>query len=216
MLRFFAVCLSPLLICLLIVISLILIVTRQAEPNPLMQLYLPDESCPAPCWYGINTQEMSHADTTARIMTLPDAEQRELLEWHFSYAGYEEQFVRLHGGKDILLFPRGLRLGDLILAMGWGDWTEQGDYYDTSQHTQTYGYHVLIYYPEHQMTVVALLVGENPARLTPDSPIWRLMYPSGPFPTPSTQSRLTAFAQQANLTQFPTSPRIWVQVSPIP
>jgi hypothetical protein len=182
--------LGSFVVCLMLVGGLRGVLGRQAQP-PIAELFLPDDTCEEPsCWYGINTNEMSHAESTARIMALPEAQQASMLEWNFSYGGRTGQFVRLDGGRNIELRPHGLRLGDVILALGWTEYAGLGTAYEGLWN----GDYMRLVYPNYPLTVT--LIFRDSERLTPNTPVWELVYwasayPADMLPTPQRRPRFT-------------------------
>lgn len=144
------------------------------NPNSL-SLLLPDQSCPAPCWYGINTDTLDHAATVEKIMTLPQAQG--LIEWSFQMDG-QEQRLRLENGRDIYLSPQNMRVGDLIRLMGLADHQTKGSAYDGQNSYQ----YLQFFYAEARFVATVLLPYGN-ERLRPSTPIRQLIYPTGPFET---------------------------------
>jgi hypothetical protein len=155
---------------------MVLLLWPYASPQPdLVSLLLPD-SCPAPCWYGINTDETAHRQTAERIMTLPAAQNTGLMEWQFGVG----QQVRLENGRDVLIHPQGLRWGDVLSHLGQPTYQTNGNAYD--QVAGLGSLYLQFFYAPQRFIVTLLLTDKE--RLSPLTPVRQLSYPTGPFPRP--------------------------------
>jgi hypothetical protein len=153
-----------------------ILAARQAGTPEEVAIFLPDTSdpqeCPAPCWAGINTDELDHAETVERIMALPQAEGWGLLNWRFAPQGQNWSDVRLENGRELLIRPAELRLGDVLAALGLPDYQVEGYGYDTLN--QRGGLYVQWVYKPQGFAVAALLGDEG--RLLPGTPLRQVAY----------------------------------------
>lgn len=176
------------------------------QQTQLMALLLPDSSdptaCPAPCWYGINTDETPHRQTTELILTLPKAENTGLMEWQFSTDGTYQQGVRLENGRDIWLHPQGVRLGDVLVALGKPSYQTNGNAYDdvsgmSSQYLQ-------FFYEDQRVVVTVLLPYDG--QLSPLTPVRQISYPTGPFPKPDGAHQWNPYVRMENYPLYGYNP----------
>jgi hypothetical protein len=173
------------------------IAQQQATP-PLVKLVLPDETCPPPCWNGINTNEDDHAATVERIMELPHAQQAGLLQWTFALDGETLQQVRLENGRDFILKPQGVRLGDMLLALGKGEYQVRGYAVSGSES----GQYVSWFYPEQRILFTVFI--PTGGRLSSLTPVHQITYPAGVFPEPDVRHGWVGFLQMEAYPGYPS------------
>jgi hypothetical protein len=168
---------------------------QQAEPEAL-QILLPDDTCPAPCWIGVNTDETEHAETVAAIMSLPGAAQEGLIEWTFGSDAL--QTVRLERGRDVILRTAGIRLGQVLAVLGLPDYQIRGNIFD--QRRSISGEYVRLFFAEEH-----LMVTVNPTesgRISPQTPVIQMSYPAGPFPEPPDSHTWQGYIQMSAYTEM--------------
>jgi|GEM_PF-5768553 len=156
------------------------ITAQQTTIPDVVKLHLPDSSCQAPCWQGINTDEADHAETVDAILQLPHAQQIGLLDYSFrTDSDIGDNLVRLDGGRDLIFTPYDLRLGHLIAELDAPQAQLRGTYYDANVgHGSTF---VMLYHEQYALLTIILLDDEN-AALRPDQPIYQLIYPTAAYP----------------------------------
>ena len=158
-------------------------VANTQTPPPTVHIFLPDtldngiENCIAPCWNGINTDSTNHEATVASVMNLPNAQQDGIVEWTFALEDGVIQRVRLERGRDFFLTPDGVRMGDMIAALGTPDFIERGTAFVQSTTTTTR--YVRLVYENHHMLVTMLVPYQG--RLSPQLPVVQIAYPTRPF-----------------------------------
>ena len=155
---------------------------QQSAPL-LIQVLLPDApsiDCPAPCWRGINTDEADHLQTTEMLNRLPNATQNDIIEWEFWLDAGQKQQVRLERGRDFFIRLNNVRLGDMLVGLGFPDFQIMGRAYDQVQNYS--GLYVSFYYEDYRL-IMTLLIPED-GRLSAQTPVARLVYPTGPFEKP--------------------------------
>ena len=167
----------------LLLISLLMTVAvraaaRQRDTPETVQILLPDDACPAPCWIGINTDETPHDATVEAIMSLPGAEQIGIIEWTFG--SDVAQTVRLERGRDIVLWTAGVRLGQVLSTLGLPDYQIRGNFFDSRRSFS--GEYVRFFFADEHMMVTVNISESN--RISPQIPVLQISYPAGPFPEP--------------------------------
>lgn len=153
------------------------------DPPERLALLLPSDACPPPCWYGINPNQLTHAQTVEHIMTLPNVEQDGLLKWRFGQDGMVAR-LRFLSGRDLMFIigknEAGLHLGDVIKALGAPHRIDIGGYVDFELLES--GRYLRLYYPEQRLIVVATLANYDEERFRPDTSVRTLMYVATPYP----------------------------------
>jgi hypothetical protein len=173
-------------------------IAQGEDISPLVKLVLPDDSCPPPCWNGSNTNEDDHAATVERIMGLPHAQQTGLLQWTFSPEDETLQQVRLENGRDFVLKLQGVRLGDLLLALGKGDYQVRGYAVNGSES----GQYVSWFYEDLRMLFTVFISDDG--RLSPLMPVYQMSYPAGVFPKPDVRHGWVGFLQMEAYPGYPS------------
>jgi hypothetical protein len=170
-------------VCLLLILLLMTFVVhaaaRQQDAPQALQILLPDDTCPAPCWIGVNTDETEHAATVDAIMSLPGAAQEGIIEWTFGSDA--RQTVRLERGRDIEIRTAGVRLGQVMAVLGLPDYQIRGNIFDARRSVS--GEYVRFYFADEHMMVTVNASDTN--RISPQTPVIQIAYPAGPFPQPS-------------------------------
>lgn len=184
------------LVILFLLLTLLANAARQvgqaAETPEQVAIMLPDDSCPAPCWNGLNPDHADHASTVARVMSLPNAAHSGILEWTFALDEALPQQVRLEGGRYFILWPRGVRLGDVLTVMGMGDYQLRGSVIDRRRFNANQEY-LQLFYEDEQMTVTVFASLEG--RLSPEMPVQMITYPVRPLERPTTAHEWQGFIQ---------------------
>lgn len=168
-----------LLLILLLMTFVVRVAARQQDAPQTVQILLPDDACPAPCWIGINTDETEHAETVAAIMSLPGAEQVGIIEWTFGSDA--TQSVRLERGRDVEIRTDGVRLGEVMAVLGLPDYQIRGNIFDARRSLS--GEYVRFFFADEHMTVTINATADN--RVSPQAPVIQITYPAGPFPQPN-------------------------------
>ena len=168
-----------LLLILLLMTFVVRVAARQQEVPQTLQILLPDDTCPAPCWIGVNTDETEHEATVDAIMSLPGAENVGLLEWTFGSDA--PQTVRLERGRDVVLRTAGVRLGQVMAVLGLPDYQIRGNIFDVRRSIS--GEYVRFFFADEHMMVT--VNASDDSRVSPQAPVIQIAYPAGPFPQPT-------------------------------
>jgi len=185
-----------LLVMVLLLTFVVRVAARQQSAPETVKILLPDDSCPPPCWIGVNTDETEHAQTVEAIMSLPRAMQEGIIEWTFGTDAV--QTVRLERGRDVVLRTEGIRLGEILSALDLPDYQLRGNLFN--QRRSFAGEYVRFYFAEEHLTV-AVDTTEN-GRISPESPVIQMAYPAGPFPEPPNSHVWQGFIQMPAYTEM--------------
>jgi hypothetical protein len=143
-------------------------IAQRGDTPRLVKSILLDESCPSPCWQGIQLGETSLEDTLSTLANLPDAAfQAAHLQGHFSPDSQHWVHWEYSGTNSkvdwVYLQPEGVRLGDVIAAMG------QPAYMLRVATADGKAISTIFYYPNQGQTVVVQL--ERGERYSPLLPV---------------------------------------------
>ena len=161
--------------CLLIALAGIVLIRAICGPTPSVHVaaLLPDHNCGMACWNGIQPGVTDYKAARAAITERPDIVETESGDvWQFKPDDEHTHTARLeqgarptHTGK-IFLYPDGVRLGDLLLALGEPEFLVVRFEIEARQFQGTR--YIELYHPDYRMSVTVLLAaGERLSARTP-------------------------------------------------
>ncbi len=96
------------------------VIQREGSYQPAaMEIILPDESCPAPCWYGIRAGTTQLMDIHSRVNEFSGVQEIGKNTWQLTR---DVQVSLNPDNGDLFIYPQGVTLGDFLLRLGEPDY----------------------------------------------------------------------------------------------
>lgn len=145
---------------------------REGTP-PTVELVLPDDNCPSPCWHGIRPAVISQAEGERLISKLPDVTRLHSVAWQWG-----ELELWYAGGLSVV--AKHMRLGDILAALGTPNYQKTQTVIEraTNQTVQI----VYLYYEKPQ--IIVIVSAPLDGRISVEMPLATIQYPNQYYARP--------------------------------